>query len=107
VSDAEFDAIFSRVKARGIPYGSGGGARNTSLVHLTKTLAVQLGRFGITVNCIHPGTTRPERRLLAARATELGIAPDSPRGNAMCRMVDATEIAPTSPRSSRRRRRGR
>jgi NAD(P)-dependent dehydrogenase (short-subunit alcohol dehydrogenase family) len=32
-----------------------GGARNTSLVHLTKTLAFQLGRFGITVNCIHPG----------------------------------------------------
>jgi NAD(P)-dependent dehydrogenase (short-subunit alcohol dehydrogenase family) len=82
-----------------------GGARNTSLVHLTKTLAVQLGRFGITVNCIHPGTTRTERtpRLLAARAAELGIAPgeveardfapDSPRGNAICRMVDASEIA--------------
>src|SRR6266540_6904514 len=82
-----------------------GGARNTSLVHLTKTLAVQLGRFGITVNCVHPGTTRTERtpRLLAARAKELGIAPgdvesrdfapDSPRGNAICRMVDATEIA--------------
>src|SRR2546425_434691 len=82
-----------------------GGARNTSLVHLTKTLAVQLGRFGITVNCVHPGTTRTERtpRLLAARATELGITPeeaekrdftpDSPRGNAICRMVDASEIA--------------
>jgi NAD(P)-dependent dehydrogenase (short-subunit alcohol dehydrogenase family) len=82
-----------------------GGARNTSLVHLTKTLAVQVGRFGITVNCIHPGTTRTERtpRLLAARARELGIAPeeveardfapDSPRGNAICRMVDAAEIA--------------
>jgi NAD(P)-dependent dehydrogenase (short-subunit alcohol dehydrogenase family) len=82
-----------------------GGARNTSLVHLTKTLAVQLGRFGITVNCIHPGTTRTERtpRLLVARAKELGIAPeevesrdfapDSPRGNAICRMVDASEIA--------------
>jgi NAD(P)-dependent dehydrogenase (short-subunit alcohol dehydrogenase family) len=82
-----------------------GGARNTSLVHLTKTLAVQLGRFGITVNCVHPGTTRPERtpRLLAARAKELGVAveevegrdfaPDSPRGNAICRMVDASEIA--------------
>jgi NAD(P)-dependent dehydrogenase (short-subunit alcohol dehydrogenase family) len=82
-----------------------GGARNTSLVHLTKTLAVQLGRFGITVNCVHPGITRTERtpRLLAARAKELGIAPeeveardfapDSPRGNAICRMVDATEIA--------------
>src|SRR5215467_12004337 len=82
-----------------------GGARNTSLVHMTKTLAVQLGRFGITVNCIHPGTTRTERtpRLLAARAAELGVSPDeaeqrdfayeSPRGNSICRMVDAAEIA--------------
>ncbi len=82
-----------------------GGARNTSLVHLTKTLAVQLGRFGITVNCIHPGTTRTERTpvLLAARAAEIGVtpeeqeqqdfAPDSPQGNAICRMVDASEIA--------------
>ncbi|HEV8585880.1 MAG TPA: SDR family NAD(P)-dependent oxidoreductase [Methylomirabilota bacterium] len=82
-----------------------GGARNTSLVHMTKTLAVQLGRFGITVNCVHPGITRTERtpRLLAARGKELGVspeeaekndfAPDSPRGNAICRMVDASEIA--------------
>jgi NAD(P)-dependent dehydrogenase (short-subunit alcohol dehydrogenase family) len=82
-----------------------GGARNASLVHLTKTLALQLGRFGITVNCIHPGTTRTERTpsLLAAQAAKLGVtpeeaekrtfAPDSPRGNAICRMVDAAEIA--------------
>lgn len=82
-----------------------GGARNTALVHFTKTLAVQLGRFGITVNCIHPGTTRTERtpRLLAARAAELGItpeeaeqrtyAPDAPRGNAIGRMIDAAEVA--------------
>ena len=82
-----------------------GGARNTSLVHLTKTLAVQLGRYGITVNCIHPGITRTERtpRLQVARAKELGIAPeeverrdfahDSPRGNSIGRMVDAAEIA--------------
>jgi len=82
-----------------------GGARNGALVHMTKTLAVQFGRHGITVNCIHPGTTRTERtpHLLAARAAELGVspeeaerrdfAPDSPRGNAICRMVDASEIA--------------
>jgi NAD(P)-dependent dehydrogenase (short-subunit alcohol dehydrogenase family) len=82
-----------------------GGARNASLVHMTKTLAVQLGRHGITVNCIHPGTTRIERTpsLLAARATQLAVfpedaerqdfAPDAPRGNAICRMVDASEIA--------------
>ena len=81
-----------------------GGARNTSLVHLTKTLAVQLGRFGITVNCIHPGTTRTERTpgLLAARAAQLGVSPEeaeaqdfapgSSRSNAICRMVDASEI---------------
>lgn len=55
-----------------------GGARNASLVHLTKTLAVQMGRHGITVNCIHPGTTRTERTpsLLAARATQLGVSPE-------------------------------
>ena len=82
-----------------------GGARNGALVHFTKTLAVQLGRFGITVNCVHPGQTRTERtpRLLAARAAELGVtpeeaekrdyAPDSPRGNAIGRIVDAAEIA--------------
>lgn len=82
-----------------------GGARNVSLVHLTKTLSNQVGRFGITVNCIHPGTTRTERTpgMLADRAGQLGItaeemeqqdfAADSPRGNAICRMVDASEIA--------------
>src|SRR6201992_724816 len=82
-----------------------GGARNAGLVHMTKTLAVQLGRHGITVNCIPPGTTRTERTpgLLAARAAQLGVspeeaerrdfAPDSPGGNAICRMVDASEVA--------------
>jgi NAD(P)-dependent dehydrogenase (short-subunit alcohol dehydrogenase family) len=82
-----------------------GGARNAGLVHMTKTLAVQLGRHGITVNCIHPGTTRTERTpsLLAARGAQLGVSPeeaekrdftpDSPRGNSICRMVDASEVA--------------
>ena len=82
-----------------------GGARNTSMVHMTKTLALQLGPFGITVNCIHPGTTRTERTpvMLAERAEELGItaeeveqrdfAPSSPGTNAIGRMVDADEIA--------------
>ncbi len=81
-----------------------GGARNVALVHLTKTLSNQLGRHGITVNCIHPGTTRTERtpELLATRAHLLNIsleemerrdfAPDSPSGNAICRMVDSADI---------------
>jgi NAD(P)-dependent dehydrogenase (short-subunit alcohol dehydrogenase family) len=75
------------------------------LVHLTKTLAVQLGQFGITVNCIHPGITRTERTpgLLAARAAQLGITPeeverrdydpDGSGGNSIGRMVDADEVA--------------
>jgi NAD(P)-dependent dehydrogenase (short-subunit alcohol dehydrogenase family) len=82
-----------------------GGARNVALVHFTRTLAMQLGRHGITVNCIHPGVTRTERTpgLLATRAAQLGISPEeveqrdfaegSPRGNAIGRMVDAAEIA--------------
>src|ERR1700754_3032647 len=82
-----------------------GGARNASLVHMTKTLALQLGRPGITVNCVHPGTTRTERTpsLLAKQAADQKItpeeaekrnyAPDSPRGNSICRMVDASEVA--------------
>lgn len=82
-----------------------GGARNVSLVHMTRTLAWELGRHGITVNCIHPGTTRTERTpsLLAARAAQLGITPEeverqdyaenSPRTNAIGRMVDAQEVA--------------
>ena len=58
-----------------------GGARKASLVHFTKTLAVQLGRFGITVNCVHPGTTRTERTpsLLAARGQDWASTPGKSR----------------------------
>src|SRR5258705_9892634 len=47
-----------------------GGARNGSLVHLTNTLAGQLGRYGLTVNRVPPATTRagPTPRLLAPPA---------------------------------------
>ena len=82
-----------------------GGARNGSLVHFSKTLAMHVGRHGITVNCVHPGTTRTERTpsLLAARAAKAGTtleeieradyAEGSPRSNALGRMVDASEVA--------------
>lgn len=87
------------------PGNLSGGARNTALVHFTRTLALQLGRDGITVNCIHPGITRTERTpgMLAERAAKLDITPeelerrdfaeDAPRSNAIGRMVDATEVA--------------
>ena len=37
------------------------GLRNAAIVHLTKTLSDQLGSDGITVNLVHPGSTRTER----------------------------------------------
>ena len=86
------------------PGNLSGGARNSALVHFSRTMALQLGRDGITVNCIHPGPTRTERtaRQLAARAEKLGITPEEveasdyvkggPRDNAIGRMVDSSEI---------------
>lgn len=95
-----------------IPGNLSGGARNTSLVHLTRTLAMQFGRDGITVNCIHPGTTRTESnaRRLAERAAQEGITPEelerreyapgatttaanNSAPNAIGRMVEASEVA--------------
>jgi NAD(P)-dependent dehydrogenase (short-subunit alcohol dehydrogenase family) len=87
------------------PGNLSGGARNVALVHLSRTLALQYGRDGITVNCIHPGFTRTERTaaLLAERAAALGVTPEeverqdylpgAARSNAIGRMVDASELA--------------
>jgi NAD(P)-dependent dehydrogenase (short-subunit alcohol dehydrogenase family) len=65
--------------------GNISGLRNAAVVHMTKTLADQLGQHGITVNLVHPGTTRTER---TDAATEKRAA-----SNAIRRIVDAAEIA--------------
>jgi NAD(P)-dependent dehydrogenase (short-subunit alcohol dehydrogenase family) len=52
---------------------------------LTKNLADQLGSSGITVNLVHPGTTRTER-LSGERAAQA-------TGNVIGRVVDAVEVA--------------
>ena len=64
--------------------GNISGLRNAAIVHLTKTLADQLGAHGITVNLVHPGATRTERtdEETARRAAS----------NAIRRIVDAHEI---------------
>ena len=64
--------------------GNISGLRNAAIVHLTKTLADQLGRHGITVNLVHPGATRTER---TEAETERRAS-----GNAIGRIVDAREI---------------
>lgn len=61
------------------------GLRNAAIVHLTKTLADQLGPHGITVNLVHPGATRTER-------TNEETARRAAQGNAIRRIVDAQEI---------------
>jgi NAD(P)-dependent dehydrogenase (short-subunit alcohol dehydrogenase family) len=61
------------------------GLRNAAIVHLTKTLADQLGPHGITVNLVHPGATRTER-------TTEEAARRAGQSNAIRRMVDAQEI---------------
>ncbi len=75
------------------------GLRNAAIVHLTKTLADQLGSDGITSNLVHPGTTRTERSgpMYAERAQREGTtAAEIERGiaqnNAIRRIVDAQEI---------------
>jgi NAD(P)-dependent dehydrogenase (short-subunit alcohol dehydrogenase family) len=65
--------------------GNISGLRNAAIVHLTKTLADQLGPHGITVNLVHPGTTRTER-------TDEETARRAAAGNAIRRIVDAGEI---------------
>jgi NAD(P)-dependent dehydrogenase (short-subunit alcohol dehydrogenase family) len=65
--------------------GNISGLRNAAVVHLTKTLADQLGAHGITVNLVHPGTTRTER---TDAETERRAA-----SNAIRRIVDAQEVA--------------
>ncbi len=64
--------------------GNISGLRNAAIVHLTKTLADQLGGHGITVNLVHPGTTRTER---TSEETERRAA-----SNAIRRIVDTQEI---------------
>ena len=64
--------------------GNISGLRNAAVVHLTKTLADELGAHGITVNLVHPGPTRTER---TDAETERRAAT-----NAIRRMVDAREI---------------
>jgi len=65
--------------------GNISGLRNAAVVHLTKTLADELGAHGITVNLVHPGATRTER---TDAETERRAA-----SNAIQRIVDASEIA--------------
>jgi NAD(P)-dependent dehydrogenase (short-subunit alcohol dehydrogenase family) len=76
------------------------GMRNIAITHLTRTLSMELAGSGITVNIVHPGTTRTEysRGLWAAAASRRGITPEEAERemaerSLMGRVIDAEEIA--------------
>lgn len=75
------------------------GLRNAAVVHLTKTLSDQLGPSGITVNLVHPGTTRTERSdpMYAEQAQREGVSVQEierriTQNIAIRRIVEAREV---------------
>jgi NAD(P)-dependent dehydrogenase (short-subunit alcohol dehydrogenase family) len=77
-----------------------GSIRNVAVAAMTKNLADELGRHGITVTVVHPGLTRTEATpgVIAARAAAAGLEPAvvearMAQGNALKRIVDADEVA--------------
>ena len=80
--------------------GTYSGLRNLSVVHMTKTLSSELGPHGVTVNTIHPGTTRTERSepMYQEQANRLGVSLDEVEadvagGIAVRRIIDSAEVA--------------
>ncbi|MBH52237.1 MAG: short-chain dehydrogenase [Chloroflexi bacterium] len=75
------------------------GLRNAAVMHMTKTLSDQLGPDGITLNVIHPGSTRTEliQERLQERAKAQGISIEdlikqNSQNVAIRRIIDAKEL---------------
>jgi NAD(P)-dependent dehydrogenase (short-subunit alcohol dehydrogenase family) len=88
-----------------------GSMRNVAVAAMTKNLADELGRSGITVTVVHPGLTRTEATpAVLARLAEAGGITEAEAeqvlsSNAIGRLVDADEVAAVvaflaSPRSA-------
>ena len=84
----------------GYPMRSPYAAAKWAVIGLTKTMAMELGQFGIRVNAICPGSVEGDRmaRVLAAEAKARGISEQSLRADyvkytSMKCFVEATDVA--------------
>lgn len=77
----------------GCPMRSAYVATKWALIGLTKTWAMELGPFGITVNAICPGSINGPRidRVIAADAAQRGVPPDTIR-EMYCRQVSMRDF---------------
>lgn len=76
------------------------GIRNAAVVHLTKTMSVELGRDGITVNAVYPALTLTEKveERLRGRAEVEGtlfedVLASAAAASAIGRLVTPAEVA--------------
>ena len=75
------------------------GLRNAAVVHMTKTFSDLLGPDGVTLNVVHPGTTRTAavETIMSERAQRQGTTPEaieeaSARNSAIRRIIDPKEL---------------
>jgi NAD(P)-dependent dehydrogenase (short-subunit alcohol dehydrogenase family) len=75
-------------------------AAKWAVIGLTKSLAIEVGRYGVRVNAICPGSVRGDRmdRVIAAEAATRGVQPDVVEAEytvaqSIARFVDPQEIA--------------
>jgi NAD(P)-dependent dehydrogenase (short-subunit alcohol dehydrogenase family) len=85
---------------RGFPTRSAYSSSKFALIGLTQSLASEVGKYGIRVNCIAPGAVEGERieRVIAATAKNLGLTREQFVANAgsrsaLGRIVKPEEVA--------------
>ena len=96
-------AVASTAGLKGYPYVSGYCAAKHAVVGLTRSLAIELGKTGITVNAICPGfiETPLLERSIAEIVKKTGLSPEQAAksltsGNPQKRFIQTDEVAGTA-----------